>query len=146
MKRWLPVIGLLLVLAASLAVGRGPASRTPAARAERIASGIKCPTCQGLSVAQSKAGPARAIYAEIVREVNAGSSDDDVRAYLVSRYGLSQLLRPEATGEGSIVWIVPIALTIVAFASIAFAFRRWRPTGAVATADDRALVDRARGR
>lgn len=144
MRRWGPVIGLLLVLAAALVLGRGAHVSTPAARAERIASGIKCPTCQGLSVAQSKASSARAIYVEIVRQVDTGSSDEDVRAYLVSRYGVSQLLRPEATGEGSVVWIAPVAFAVAAFAAMAVAFRRWRPSGAVATDDDRELVARAR--
>ena len=139
-RRWIPVATMLLVVAVSLFIGRGHAPVTDAARAERIAAGVKCPTCQGLSVAQSKAPTARSIYQEISRQVEAGASDDDVRAYLVSRYGVSELLRPEATGAGSVVWIAPVALVIVALAGLAVAFRRWRPSGIAATDDDRLLV------
>ena len=139
-KRWVPVICMLIISLGALILGRGSAPVTAAARAERIASGVKCPTCQGLSVAQSKAGPARAIYSEITRQVAAGASDDDVRAYLVSRYGVSELLRPEATGAGSVVWIAPVTLLVLAVAGLAVAFRRWRPSGIAATEDDRMLV------
>ena len=139
-KRWVPVICMLIIAVGALIIGRGSAPVTAAARAERIASGVKCPTCQGLSVAQSKAGPARAIYSEITRQVAAGASDDDVRAYLVSRYGVSELLRPEATGAGSVVWIAPVTLLVLAVAGLAVAFRRWRPSGIAATDDDRVLV------
>ena len=139
-KQWVPMMCMLIIAVGALIIGRGNAPVTAAARAERIASGVKCPTCQGLSVAQSKAGPARAIYSEITRQVAAGASDDDVRAYLVSRYGVSELLRPEATGAGSVVWIAPVTLLVLAVAGLAVAFRRWRPSGIAATDDDRVLV------
>ena len=139
-RRWTPIICMLLIIVGALIIGRGDAPVTAAARTERIAAGVKCPTCQGLSVAQSKASTARAIYQEIARQVDAGASDDDVRGYLVSRYGVSELLRPEATGAGSVVWIAPVALAVLAMAGLAFAFRRWRPTGIAATDDDRLLV------
>lgn len=139
-RRWLPIVCMLTAVVGALIIGRGEAPVTEAARAERIAAGVKCPTCQGLSVAQSKAGPARAIYTEITRQVAAGASDDDVRAYLVSRYGVSELLRPKATGAGSVVWIAPVALAVLAAAGLVVAFRRWRPSGIAATDDDRVLV------
>lgn len=139
-KQWVPMMCMLIISIGALIIGRGNAPVTAATRAERIASGVKCPTCQGLSVAQSKAGPARAIYSEITRQVAAGASDDDVRAYLVSRYGVSELLRPEATGAGSVVWIAPVTLLVLAVAGLAVAFRRWRPSGIAATEDDRMLV------
>ena len=139
-QRWSIIAGLVLVAAATLFVGRGRPAATDADRTERIASGIKCPTCQGLSVAQSKASSARAIYSEISRQVIAGASDNEVRAYLVSRYGESQLLLPESSGAGSVVWIVPVMLAVLGAAGLVVAFRRSRPSGAVATEADFAVV------
>ena len=144
LRRWGPIVAMLVLLAGALVIGRGHPSETVTARAERIAEGIKCPTCQGLSVAQSKAGTARAIYAEIERRVRSGESDDSVRAYLVSRYGEEQLLRPEATGIGAVVWIVPVAGGVLALAAVGWVLYRSRPSGAAASAADRALVARAR--
>jgi cytochrome c-type biogenesis protein CcmH/NrfF len=127
------IVGCLLLLFGALVVGHGTSSNSVRARTDRIASDIKCPTCQGLSVKQSSAGPAKAIYAEIQRQVTEGQTDANIRGYLVSRFGTEQLLRPEATGVTSIVWIAPVGLLL--------AFARWRPkTHEQLSAADEALV------
>ena len=107
-----------------LVVGRGHDANSVQARTDRIASSFKCPTCQGLSVAQSKANTAKAIYIEIERQVQAGQSDEQVRTYLVSRFGEQQLLRPETTGIGSIAWIAPVVVLVGAAGWLVSKFRR----------------------
>jgi cytochrome c-type biogenesis protein CcmH len=135
------IVGCLLLLLGALIVGRGTTSNSVRARTDRIASDIKCPTCQGLSVKQSSAGPAKAIYAEIERQVTEGQTDASIRGYLVSRFGAEQLLRPEATGVSSIVWIAPVVFGVLAFAGLLFAFARWRQkTSEPLSAADEALV------
>jgi cytochrome c-type biogenesis protein CcmH len=135
------IVGCLLLLLGALIVGKGTTSNSVQARTDRIASDIKCPTCQGLSVKQSSAGPAKAIYSEIQRQVTEGQSDANIRGYLVSRFGTEQLLRPEATGVSSVVWIAPVVFGIVAFAGLLFAFARWRKnTTQPLDPEDEALV------
>jgi cytochrome c-type biogenesis protein CcmH len=143
-KSRLPLVviaGCLLLLVGALIVGQGNTSNSVRARTDRIASDIKCPTCQGLSVKQSSAGTAKAIYSEIERQVVEGQSDASIRGYLVSRFGTEQLLRPESTGVGSIVWIAPVVFVILALAGLAFAFARWsRKENLQPSGDDEALV------
>ena len=140
-KRVALIVGCLLLLIGALIVGQGTTSNSVRARTDRIASDIKCPTCQGLSVKQSSAGPAKAIYAEIQRQVTEGQTDAKIRGYLVSRFGTEQLLRPEATGVTSVVWIAPVVFGVLAFAGLLFAFARWRPKSLVPLSDaDEALV------
>ena len=70
MRGALPAIavGAALALVALLAVlWLSPVSRTDAARADALASELRCPDCQGLSVADSQTGSAR----EIRRQVEA---------------------------------------------------------------------------
>ena len=135
------IVSCLLLLVGSLIVGRATESNSVRARTDRIASDIKCPTCQGLSVQQSKAGTAKAIYSEIERQVVEGQSDESIRGYLVSRFGTEQLLRPEATGITSVVWIAPVVFGVIAFAGLALAFSRWsRKSTEPASAEDEALV------
>jgi cytochrome c-type biogenesis protein CcmH/NrfF len=140
---------VLLALTAALGValffGRGTTSNSLRARTDRIAADIKCPTCQGLSVADSKAPSAKSIYAEIERQLTLGRSDADVRGFLVSRYGEQQLLRPTAKGIGTIVWAAPIATMIMAFGGLALAFQRAKNRNIRAlTGDDELLVANAR--
>ena len=135
------VIGALALVTLVLFLGRGVSTpETVTSRADRIASEIRCPTCQGLSVRASKAAGARAIYAEITRQVESGEKDTDIRAFLVDRFGTSELLRPRATGIGSIVWIAPVVVLVVGAAVLINIFARTRRSTLAATDDDRALV------
>lgn len=146
LRKWLLPALLLLVIVGALIVGRGDGTpATEQQRADSIASRVKCPVCNGLSVQQSEAGLARTIYAEILRQVEAGRTDAEVTQYIVDTYGEEQLTRPDATGLGSIVWIAPVVLVVLSLAGLGAAFRRWKPTGDGTVSDtDRALVERAR--
>lgn len=138
-----------LVLAVALFVGaRGESGqRTASQRAHAIATEIRCPTCQGLSAADSDAPAAQAIRDDILRRVQAGQTGDEIRAYMVSRYKEEILLKPAGDGVASLVWILPVGAVTVAVAAMVVAFRRWgaRPDVAVSDAD-RAMVDEALNR
>ncbi len=146
LRPWIPIAALSVVVAVALFLGRGTVDESVSARADAIASAIKCAVCQGMSVAQSKAGSARAIYDEITRQVEAGRSDADIRGYVAGRYGTELLLRPASSGASSVVWIAPVAFGILAVGGLAIAFRKWKPVAAEGELNDvdRALVARAR--
>jgi cytochrome c-type biogenesis protein CcmH len=145
-RRWLPWLALLLVVAAALAVaaGRGGRPATPEQRALHVAAQLRCPTCRGQSAAVSDAPASQAIRAEIRRRVAAGQTDAQIRAYFVDRYGKDILLSPEAGGIDGLVWVLPVVAVAVAVAGLALAFRRWRPLADVVVSDDdRRLVEEA---
>ncbi len=146
MKRWVPLVVLAVLALMALAVGsRRSSPETPAQRTDAIASRVKCPTCQGLSVSQSRTGLALAIHDEIRRQVDLGRSDPQVMAYISAKYGDGLLTNPPATGAGAVVWVAPIAFLILAFAGLAQALRRWSRSGRrQADAGDLAAVARAR--
>ena len=117
---------MLPVLAVALFVGSrdGGGSDTPAARTTRIAQEVRCPTCEGLSAAESDTPASLAIRQEIRRRVDSGETDGEIRAFLVSRYGRDILLKPDATGVASLVWLLPVAAGICAVAALGVGFRR----------------------
>lgn len=135
--------GLAIVVIVLLLLGRGTDGNSVPARTDRIANSFKCPTCQGLSVAQSKANTAKAIYAEIQRQVEAGQTDGQIRTYLVSRFGEQQLLRPETTGIGSIAWIAPVVVLVTAFGLLLMKFRQTKITPVEVSEADRNRVANA---
>jgi cytochrome c-type biogenesis protein CcmH len=137
---------MALVLVAALAVGARGQSGPPtdAQRVNRIADQVRCPTCRGLSAADSDAPAARAVREEVLRRVQAGETDGAILAYLVSRYDASILLKPEGDGVAGLVWALPVAGLVVAIGALILAFRRWRAgPGTAVSAADRALVDEA---
>lgn len=133
---------LALVLAGALAVGSRGESGPPTEdqRVQRIASVVRCPTCRGLSAAQSDAPSAEAIRDEVRRRVQDGETDAQIKSYLVSRYGEDILLQPKSR----VVWALPVIGAAAAVGGLVFVLRRRRvkPGPAVSDADE-ALVARA---
>ncbi|HVF75437.1 MAG TPA: cytochrome c-type biogenesis protein [Acidimicrobiales bacterium] len=147
MRKWLPWLTMAVLVVSALAVGSSGdgGGRTTESRVTAIAKEVRCPTCEGLSVEESDAATARVVRDEIRRRVEAGESDGDIRAYLVSRFGKDILLKPEASGVSGLVWALPVVAAVCALGGLAFAFRRWRADGDAGVSDeDRALVEQAR--
>jgi cytochrome c-type biogenesis protein CcmH len=146
-RRVLPVVALAAVIGAALVIGgagRSHPRRSPTERAHAIAAELRCPVCQGLSVADSPSPTAKAIYDDVRRRVDAGESDASIKAFYVGRYGEWILLRPETSGVGALVWILPVTALLLGAGGLALAFRRWRRQPVMAATDeDRALVEAA---
>ena len=139
------VLGAALAVLLILGSRQSGPPPTPVERANHLSERVKCPTCVGQSVAESRAGAARAVYAEILRRTRAGQSDQEILGYVASRYGKAQLLLPESSGAASLLWILPVVGLAAAFFVLGLAFRRWRTTARTTPTDeDRRMVDLAR--
>ena len=98
----LAICGLVLVRAVT-----APAP-SPAAAAAAIAAELRCPDCQGLSVAESRTAAADAIRREIGEQVAAGRSPDEIRGRFVTRYGEWILLAP----RDPLAWLAPAMVVL----------------------------------
>lgn len=76
--------------------------------ARRIGLGLRCPVCQGLSVADSTAPTAVTMQRRIRDFVAAGYSQDDINTYFASKYGEWVLLNPTNEGLNLLVWLGPL--------------------------------------
>jgi len=145
-RRWLSLALLGGLLLAALAVAAQPeVDRSEGARVERIAREVRCPTCRGLSAADSDAEAATAVKVFIRDRLRQGASDAQIKAELADRFGTSILLRPPQSGISGLVWAIPVAAFVLAVAGLGFAFWRWRARGLRRATDaDVVLVERAR--
>lgn len=89
-----------------------PDDATRDARTQELARGLRCPVCQGLSVADSQSEAALAMRARIRELVAAGYTDDQIRDYFVDRYGTWVLLEPPVEGRFWLLWLGPVALVV----------------------------------
>jgi cytochrome c-type biogenesis protein CcmH len=144
MRRWGPWIALGIVVAIALAVVLWPnGDQSSAARAHELETQLKCPECQGLSVADSQAPTSRAIRADIKRRIAAGESDETIRQTYIDKYGDSILLAPQDSGVSLLVWILPVVVLALGATGIVFALRRNREEPHLhATEADQRLVER----
>ncbi|MDP8971267.1 MAG: cytochrome c-type biogenesis protein CcmH, partial [Actinomycetota bacterium] len=137
-RRLLTVVAAAAVLGlAGLGLWRAAAPAPPAtqaARVDAVAQTLRCPTCQGLSVADSPSKVADGMRDTIREQLAAGRSPDEVRAWFVDRYGPWILLSPSPAGLGWLVWLLPV-VAVAGGAAVAFALLR-RPPGQRSQAPD----------
>lgn len=126
---WLLV---LLVSVGALVVSE-TAERPPLTNADRVhdlAEDFACPVCQGQSVAESDAPVARTIRATIVRMVDEGATDAEVRDLLVASFGEDIDYSPDGGGLTGLVWVLPVMVVAAAVVGLVLAVRRWQgPSG-----------------
>lgn len=130
----LGLVALLGLAVAGLWRAATPAARpSPDNRAEAIAAVLRCPTCQGLSVADSPSTLAAGMRDIIDEQIAQGRSPDEIRAWFVTRYGPWILLSPSFAGIGWLAWALPaVVVTTGVAGALAFARRgRARPAPAV---------------
>lgn len=111
------------------------------ARAQDLFEEIRCVVCQHESIADSPAGLAADVRAEVRRRVAAGATDDEIRAALVERWGDFVLFRPPF-GPGTLaLWLGPLALLLAGGAFAALRARRAAPEPPPLTpAEEKALA------
>ena len=131
-------MGLVAVACVVLGLGIHQASVGSSldARTAHIAGLVRCPVCNGETVAQSQATPAVEIRAQIKVDLQNGESQSRILSGLVAEYGPSILEKPPATGAGLIVWILPIGAAMAALVGVGFVLRKWRNRGRLEDLDD----------
>ena len=146
------VIAVALVGAAAaiaVAAARGPsAPGTLEGRVRGIASTLRCPVCQDLSVADSPSALATQMRASIAQQLQAGRTPEEIRAGFVAAYGQWILLSPPRRGLTLVAWLIPFGLALAGLLLAGAAIRRWshRRAGAQPASlapEDRRLLDRA---
>jgi cytochrome c-type biogenesis protein CcmH len=71
---------------------------------------IRCPKCLNESIAESKAPVAADLRREVRRLIGEGASDEEVKSYMSSRYGVFVLYEPPMTPTTFAVWAAPFLL------------------------------------
>lgn len=104
------------------------------ARFHGLASELRCVMCQNQSLADSNAIIARDLRAEVLALMRKGMSDDEIKSFLVQRYGEFVLYKPRMQGLNTVLWFAPLALMLGGAAALLFIVRRRKPEN-VANAD-----------
>ena len=86
------------------------------ARYEVLIHELRCVQCENNSLADSDASIAADLRHQIRDMLAAGKSDQDIKAYLVSRYSEFILFRPEFSWRNAWLWGLPVFLLILGFA------------------------------
>lgn len=129
------------------AAGSGPAMSALDARLKKLETELRCLVCQNQTLADSNADLADDLRREVRELALAGKSDDEIKAYLVARYGDFVLYQPPVKPLTWMLWFGPFALLATGGAIWWFVLRRRARTlgtsDASSEARARALLDDA---
>ncbi|MBK8249780.1 MAG: cytochrome c-type biogenesis protein CcmH [Gemmatimonadetes bacterium] len=81
-------------------------------RTREVAAALRCPVCQGLSIADSPSDLALEMKGLVREQLAAGKSPEEIRAYFIDKYGEWVLLEPKAEGLNLLVYVLPVALVV----------------------------------
>jgi cytochrome c-type biogenesis protein CcmH len=109
---------LALVLGAALPVLAIDAERAfedPAMqeRYEHINRELRCLVCQNQTIADSNATLAQDLRREVREMLAAGKTDDEIRTFMIERYGDFVLYRPRMTASNFLLWAAPVLLLLL---------------------------------
>lgn len=89
------------------------------ARAVELQKQLRCLVCQGESLDESNA-PLAADLRRLIRErIEAGDTNEEVKRYLVARYGDFILMKPPVDSETYVLWFGPLAVLFIGGAIVA---------------------------
>jgi cytochrome c-type biogenesis protein CcmH len=142
------ILVLALVFAAPLvrAVQPDEVLRDPAleARARDLSAQLRCLVCQNQSIDDSDASLAKDIRVLIRERISKGESNEQVRDFLVSRYGDFILLKPPFKPETLLLWLsAPLTLLLGGLAIFMATRRPAAPAPALSAQEEERLAELA---
>lgn len=95
-----------------------------ASKTHEVSLLLRCPTCQGSSVADSPSATALNMRQEVEDLLALGFTQDQVLGYFEAAYGQFVLLQPKAEGLNLLVWIGPGILLLLGGGILVIYLRR----------------------
>lgn len=126
LRRWLVCCLLMLLLPAAWAIDPEPIIEDPARQElyEQLTHEVRCLVCQNQTVADSTAPLAADLRREIHALVVAGRSEDEIKTFLLDRYGDFVLYKPRFQGTTAVLWLAPLLLLLGGATVLALVVRR----------------------
>jgi cytochrome c-type biogenesis protein CcmH len=83
------------------------------ARYEQVGRELRCLVCQNQTIADSNATLAQDLRREVREMIAAGKTDDEIRTFMVDRYGDFVLYKPRMTPINYLLWAAPVLLLLL---------------------------------
>ena len=93
-------------------------------RFQHLSAELRCPMCQNETLADSNAPIAHDLRRQVFEMMQAGKSDDEIKAYLVDRYSQFVLYKPPVEPSTWLLWFGPLALLAIGGIVVAVQVRR----------------------
>ena len=95
-----------------------------------LSAELRCLVCQNQSLDDSAAPLAQDLRDEVLELMRAGNTDDQIKQYLVERYGDFVLYRPRFTAANLLLWLGPVLLLLGGVLLVFRSLRRMQKSSA----------------
>ncbi|MEE4304149.1 MAG: cytochrome c-type biogenesis protein [Wenzhouxiangella sp.] len=95
-------------------------------RFKALAEELRCTVCQNQSLADSDAPLAQDLRGEVFRMLQDNRSDQEIRNFMVERYGDYVLYRPPLAAHTLLLWGGPIVLLLIGLVAAVIVIRKRR--------------------
>ena len=85
---------------------------------------IRCPKCQSSNLAGSNAPIANDLKREVYRLVRSGQTEEEVKTYLVERYGNFIVYDPPFRADTFVLWLGPLLFFLLTLSIILLILRK----------------------
>ena len=92
-------------------------------RYQALSEELRCPKCQNQNIADSNAPISQDLRRLLYEQLETGASDDEIRQYMVDRYGEFVSYRPRFSGATALLWLAPLLLLAVALGIVVMTLR-----------------------
>lgn len=92
-------------------------------------SQVRCLVCQGENIADSNSMLATDLKNKIFTLITTDHNDDDIKNYLVSRYGETILYKPAFKGSTFVLWVFPFLMLTLLVTYIVSLSYKWSSAG-----------------
>src|ERR1700694_85823 len=137
-------VGAMLAAVWSYVLLQHPPQQTLDQRVQAVGAQLRCPICQGESVADSPSQLAQQMRGVIRQQLQSGKSAQEVIQYFRTSYGDQIVWSPPWQGFTLLAWLVPIGLLLVGIILLFFVLRDWlalAPASSTAADPELASVD-----
>lgn len=121
MKKFLMLLAAFCCsISVALAVDVKPTILDPVAnkRVVEIASQLRCLVCQNQSIADSNAELAIDLKNQVVKQIAAGKTNQEIIDFMVERYGDFVLYKPPFKMSTALLWLGPLLFALVAIGTL----------------------------
>ena len=113
-------------------------------RTNEVAALLRCPVCQGMSVADSPSTVAVDMKHQVRDLLARGYTQEQILKYFETSYGQFVLLKPKFAGVNALVWLMPVLALLIGGVVVFMKMRKLEEAPAAPPPTDDPYLDEVR--
>ena len=115
MKRYIPIFLMFYVFGIGTTIAMDGLTSEQEVLYQAIVQEVRCLVCQNQSIAESNAELAKDLRIEISSQIKEGKTEQEIKDFLLNRYGDFVLYQPSFNKKTFFLWLSPLILLFLIY-------------------------------